>query len=114
MPSVPTSTARIFDSYLIKHFEESLNYNSIKSLYNYFQFKSLQEAPFYGLVSKEAMQSPLNTKKVVELPFTKGCYYVAYCGGTGTFESLVVDYYQSRPNELIQGHVVNVLDLMVK
>ena len=82
--------------------------------YNSFQVKSLQEASFYGLVSKEAMQSPLNTQKVVELPFTKGCYYVAYCGGTGTFESLVVDYYQSRPNELIQGHVVNVLDLMVK
>ena len=74
----------------------------------------LQEASFYGLVAKEARQSPVDTKKVVELPFTKGCYYVAYCGGTGTFESLVVDYYQSRPDELIQGHVVNVLDLMVK
>ena len=74
----------------------------------------LQEESFYGLVSEEAIQSPLNTQKVVELPFTKGCYYVAYCGGPGTFNSLVVDYYQSRPNELIQGHVVNVLDLMVK
>ena len=79
-----------------------------------FQTKYLQEASFYGLVSEEAIQSPLNTQKVVELPFTKGCYYVAYCGGPGTFNSLVVDYYQSRPNELIQGHVVNVLDLMVK
>ena len=82
--------------------------------FNNFQAKYLQEASFYGLVSEEAIQSPLNTQKVVELPFTKGCYYVAYCGGPGTFNSLVVDYYQSRPNELIQGHVVNVLDLMVK
>ena len=79
-----------------------------------FQVKALQEASFYGLVSKDTMQSPFNTRKVVELPFTKGCYYVAYCGGPGTFNSLVVDYYQSRPNELIQGHAVNVLDLMVK
>ena len=77
-------------------------------------YMCLQEASFYGLVSEEAIQSPLNTQKVVELPFTKGCYYVAYCGGPGTFNSLVVDYYQSRPNELIQGHIVNVLDLMVK
>ena len=69
----------------------------------------LQEESFYGLVSDEAIQSPLNTLKVVELPFTKGCYYVAYCGGPGTFNSLVVDYYQSRPNELIQGHIVNVI-----
>ena len=74
----------------------------------------LQDESFYGLVSEEAILSPLNTQKVVELPFTKGCYYVAYCGGPGTFNSPVVDYYQSRPNELIQGHIVNVLDLMVK
>ena len=73
----------------------------------------MQEASFYGLVSKEAIQSPLNTQKVVELPFTKGCYYLAYCGGPGTLSSLVVDYYQSRPEYLIKGHVVNVLDLMV-
>ena len=73
----------------------------------------MQEASFYGLVSKEAIRSPLNTQKVVELPFTKGCYYFAYCGGPGTFSSLVVDYYQSRPEYLIKGHVVNVLDLMV-
>ena len=32
----------------------------------------LQEASFYGLVAKEARQSPVDTKKVVELPFTKG------------------------------------------
>ena len=73
----------------------------------------MQEASFYGLVSKEAIQSPMNTQKVVELPFTKGSHYVAYCGGSGTFSSLVVDYYQSRPEDLIKGHVVNVLDLMV-
>ena len=41
VPSVPTSTARIFDSYLIKHFEESLNYNSIKILYNYFNIEKI-------------------------------------------------------------------------
>ena len=73
----------------------------------------MQEASFYGLVSKEAIQSPLNTQKIVELPFSKGCYYIAYCGGPGTFSSLVIDYYQSRPEYLIKGHVVNVLDLMV-
>ena len=88
--------------------------SNLHQFHKYFQAMCLQEASFYGLVAKEARQSPVDTKKVVELPFTKGCYYVAYCGGTGTFESLVVDYYQSRPNELIQGHVVNVLDLMVK
>ena len=66
-----------------------------------------------GLVSKEAMQSPLNTQNVVELPFTTGCYHVAYCGEPGTFNSLVVDYYKCRPDELIQGHVINVSDLMV-
>ena len=71
----------------------------------------IQEASFYGLVSKEAIQSPLNTQKVVELPFTKGCYYIAYSGGPGTFSSLLVDYYQSRPEHLTKGHVVNVLDL---